>query len=72
MAELNEEGCLRLLAAVVLQWWREGDGTGDHAALAAFLGMDESEVRSRRPLRIDEWRRQRLVGKREGGCEDVY
>lgn len=71
MAELNEDGCLRLLAAVVLQWWREAEQIGDHAELAAFLGMDEPEVRRQRPLRIDEWRRKRLVGASQGGCEDV-
>ena len=74
MSDLNEEGCLRLLAAVVLQWWRDAEQIGDHEALAAFLGMDEPEVRSRRPLRIDEWRRKRYVAVDGGqkGESDVY
>lgn len=71
-AQLNDEACLRLLAAVVLQWWREADRVGEHDELAAFLGMDEDEVRGVRPLRIDGWRRKVLVGQQQAeGAEDV-
>lgn len=72
---LDDEGCLRLLAAVVLQWWREADQMGESHELASFLGVPEREVRGVRPLRIDAWRRKSLIGPRglegdEGG--DVY
>lgn len=56
--ELNDEGCLRLLAAVVLQWWREADRADEHDDLAEFLGVPSDEVRGVRPLRIDGWRRR--------------
>ncbi len=71
---LNDEGCLRLLAAVVLQWWREAEPS-EHGELASFLGMERDEVRSVRPQRIDVWRRKRYVGKREPaeeGDDDVF
>jgi hypothetical protein len=57
---------------VVLQWWREAEQIGDHEALAAFLGMDEPEVRSVRPLRIDQWRRKDLIGLRAEEGDNVY
>lgn len=73
MADLNDDGCLRLLAAVVLQWWREAEQVGEHDDLAEFLGMDEDEVRTVRPLRIDGWRRKKLMAQqRAEEGEDVY
>ena len=70
---LNDEGCLRLLAAVVLQWWRDAERVGEHDELAAFLGVPSDEVRGVRPLRIDRWRRKDLIGRRaEGADEDVF
>lgn len=67
---LNDEACLRLLAAVVLQWWRDAEQLDD---LAEFLGVPEHEVRGVRPQRIDRWRRKELIGERaEEGDEDVY
>ena len=55
--ELDDEACLRLLSAVVLQWWRDGH---DLDLLAWFLEIDVDEVRRVRPLRIDGWRRNVL------------
>ena len=70
---LNDEGCLRLLAAVVLHWWREAT-PADQEELADFLNMDVDEVRSVRPQRIDVWRRNKYVGRRqdEGDDDDVF
>ena len=74
MAELNDEGCLRLLAAVTLQWWRDADRCEEHEALAAFMGVPIDEVRGVRPLRIDAWRRKKYVGQQtdEGDDDDVF
>lgn len=71
---LNDDGCLRLLAAVVLQWWREAEQVGEHDDLAAFLGLPEDEVRTVRPLRIDGWRRKKLVMAQQAdeGDDDVF
>jgi len=68
--QLDDEACLRLLAAVVLQWWREADRIGESQELASFLGVPEREVRSVRPLRIDGWRRKDLIGPRGAEYED--
>lgn len=70
---LDDEGCMKLLVAVVLQWWREAEKLGDADALADFLGVPDEQVRGVRPLRIDSWRRKRYVA--DGGKEgesDVY
>lgn len=67
---LDDEACLRLLAAVVLNWWRDGQ---DLDGLAEFLDVPVDDVRGARPLRIDSWRRKRYVA--DGGQEgesDVY
>jgi len=74
MTDLNEEGCMRLLAAVVLQWWREAERLDEADELADFLGVPDDHVRGVRPRRIDVWRRKRYVAV-DGGQEgesDVY
>lgn len=53
--QLDDEGCMRLLAAVTLQWWRDCDEPGE---LAKFLEMPVDAVVSERPQRIDGWRRK--------------
>jgi hypothetical protein len=58
MQHSNDEGYLRLLAAVVLQWWREADQHDEVEELAAFLCVPGSVVRDQRPRRIDGWRLQ--------------
>lgn len=73
MLTLNDDGCLRLLTAVVLQWWREADQDGDAAALAGFLGISVDEIRGVRQPRIDVWRRKRYVAARTAEeRDDVY
>ena len=69
--DLNEDGCMRLLSAVVLQWWREADDLED---LAYFLDVPDDQVRGVRPRRIDVWRRRRYVAVDDGrkGEDDVY
>lgn len=67
--ELNDDGCLRLLAAVVLQWWRDAERVGEHDELATFLGVPSDAVRGVRPLRIDAWRRKNLIGLRAEGAD---
>ena len=61
MAQLDYEAALRLLSAVVLQWWRECE---DPCELAVFLEIPVDVVKSERPQRIDGWRRKVLVKRR--------
>lgn len=62
MAEqLDDEALLRLLSAVVLQWWRECRDWDELHGLAAFLEVPVDVVVTERPLRIDGWRRKQLI-----------